>query len=140
MELLELVLDELPELTVVLNHLGFWPTAFPPTSTAGLASTAPTRRRASSRRGLARFPRVFVLCTGMYAFAAGPSPYDDLRPVTRPARRVRARAAARLRLPVDPRRAGVRRDDRRGRRALAGPRRSRSRAVRGGNAMELFFV
>ena len=31
---------------------------------------------------LARFPRVHVLGTGMYAFATGPSPYDDLRPVT----------------------------------------------------------
>ena len=36
MALLELVLDELPELTVVLNHLGFWPgRASTSTSTAG---------------------------------------------------------------------------------------------------------
>ena len=28
-----------------------------------------------------RFPRVFVLLIGMYAFAAEPCPYGDLRPV-----------------------------------------------------------
>ena len=81
--LLELVLGELPELTVVLNHLGFWPTElrvdehgrprFEGTYTAeGLEAVC----------GLARFPRVFVLCSGMYAFSTGPWPYDDLRPVT----------------------------------------------------------
>ena len=82
MQLLEAALERLPELTVVLNHLGFWPTdfhadehgrpRFDTTYTAeGLAAVA----------GLARFPRVHVLCTGMYAFAAQPCPYDDLRPV-----------------------------------------------------------
>ena len=83
MALLELVLDELPELTVVLNHLGFWPTAFhadehgrPRFDGRYTAEGLETVQR------LARFPRVFVLCTGMYAFAAGPCPYDDLRPVT----------------------------------------------------------
>ncbi len=83
MTLLELVLDELPELTVVLNHLGFWPTAFhadehgrPRFDGRYTAEGLETVQR------LARFPRVFVLCTGMYAFAASPCPYDDLRPVT----------------------------------------------------------
>jgi L-fuconolactonase len=83
MALLELVLDELPELTAVLNHLGFWPSAlgvdehgrprFEATYTAeGLEAV----------RSLARYPRVFVLMSGMYAFSAEPPPYDDLRPVT----------------------------------------------------------
>ena len=83
MRLLELVLAELPELTVVLNHLGFWPSAldvdehgrprFDATYTAdGLEAV----------RGLARFTRVFVLVSGMYAFSAERPPYDDLRPVT----------------------------------------------------------
>jgi len=83
MELLELALRALPGLTVVLNHLGFWPTALhadaygrprfdEPYGAEGLAFVA----------RLARFPRVFVLCSGMYAFAAGACPYEDLRPVT----------------------------------------------------------
>ena len=83
MALLELALGELPELTVVLNHLGFWPTAFhadehgrPRFDTRYTAEGLETVRR------LARFPHVFVLCTGMYAFAAESCPYDDLRPVT----------------------------------------------------------
>ena len=92
--------------------------------------TTYTRRGSRPSRGLARFPRVHVLCTGMYAFAAEPCPYDDLRPVTaRAARRVRpAAAAARLGLPVDPRGARLRRDDRRGRRAPRRPRRGGARA------------
>ena len=83
MELLELVLDEFPELTVVLNHLGFWPTAFTADEHGrprfvGLY----TAEGLEAVQRLARFPRVFVLCTGMYAFSAEPCPYEDLRPVT----------------------------------------------------------
>jgi L-fuconolactonase len=83
MALLECVLTALPELTVVLNHLGFWPfdlyvdehrrPRFPGRyTTEGLAGVA----------RLARFPRVFVLLSGYYAFAADPWPYYDLRWVT----------------------------------------------------------
>jgi predicted TIM-barrel fold metal-dependent hydrolase len=83
MELLELVLGELPQLTVVLNHLGFWPTAFradehgrPRFDTTYASEGLEFVAR------LARFPGVHVLLTGMYAFAAEACPYPDLRPVT----------------------------------------------------------
>jgi L-fuconolactonase len=82
MQLLADALDRLPELAVVLNHLGFRPTAF--------HADEHGRPRFDSAYGdenvtavceLARFPRVHVLLTGMYAFAAESWPYDDLRPV-----------------------------------------------------------
>ncbi len=80
---LERVLALLPELTVVLNHLGYWPSPLfadeqrrprfeAPYPAEGLLTV--TR--------LARFERVFVLFAGLYAFAEGPCPYLDLRPVT----------------------------------------------------------
>ena len=47
MALLERVLAALPQLTVVLNHLGFWPTTW--TSTGAPSSRAATRPRASLR-------------------------------------------------------------------------------------------
>ena len=83
MELLERVLAELPELTVVLNHLGFWPTAFHADEHGRprFESTY-TSEGLEFVSGLARFPRVHVLVTGMYAFAVDPAPYGDLRPVT----------------------------------------------------------
>ena len=83
MELLELVLASLPELTVVLNHLGFWPG---PLSVDDHGrprfEVAYTVAGLQAVRRLARFPRVHVLCSGMYAFSTEPPPYDDLRPVT----------------------------------------------------------
>ncbi|HEY7536547.1 MAG TPA: amidohydrolase family protein [Gaiellaceae bacterium] len=83
MQLLERALDRLPELTVVLNHLGFWPTAFHADEHGRPHfDTTYTAEGLEAVTALARFPRVYVLCTGMYAFAAGPCPYDDLRPVT----------------------------------------------------------
>src|SRR5262249_41072088 len=83
MDLLALVLTNLPGLTVVLNHLGYWPGRF--------EADERGRPRFSDRYGdenlavvggLARFPNVYVLCTGMYAFAGEPWPYEDLRRVT----------------------------------------------------------
>ncbi len=83
MELLEVALGALPELTVVLNHLGYWP--------SGFHADGAGRPRFSGRytpeglafvTRLARFRNVFVLCAGLYAFAGEPSPYEDLRPVT----------------------------------------------------------
>jgi predicted TIM-barrel fold metal-dependent hydrolase len=83
MALLELVLDELPELTVVLNHLGFWPSALEVDEHGRPRFEATyTAEGLEHVRTLARFPRVFVLLSGMYAFSAQPPPYDDLRPVT----------------------------------------------------------
>ena len=83
MELLAGALEELPALTVVLNHLGYWPGPFgadergrprflEPYSNGNLEGVA----------GLARFPGVHVLLTGFYAFAGEPCPYRDLLPVT----------------------------------------------------------
>lgn len=81
--LLEYALDELPGLTVVLNHLGYWP--------GGFEADAHGRPRfldaygdenLESVCGLARFPSVHVLLTGFYAFAREPCPYADLLPVT----------------------------------------------------------
>jgi predicted TIM-barrel fold metal-dependent hydrolase len=81
--LLELVLDELPDLTVVLNHLGFWPSALEVDAHGRPRfEAAYTAEGLEAVRSLARFPRVFVLLSGMYAFSAEPPPYDDLRPVT----------------------------------------------------------
>jgi L-fuconolactonase len=83
MALLELALEELPELTVVLNHLGFWPTAFRADEHGRIRfDGAYTGEGLEAVTRLARFPRVFVLLAGMYAFAAEPCPYEDLRPVT----------------------------------------------------------
>ena len=83
MELLELVLRELPELTVVLNHLGFWPSALDVDEHGRPRFDATyTAEGLEAVRRLARFPRVFVLVSGMYAFSAQRPPYDDLRPIT----------------------------------------------------------
>jgi L-fuconolactonase len=83
MELLERVLTVLPELTVVLNHLGFWPSGLHvdehgrPRFTRGYTADG-----LAAVERLARFPRVFVLFSGLYAFSDEPWPYDDLRWVT----------------------------------------------------------
>ncbi len=83
MALLELALEELPELTVVLNHLGYWPAAFHADVHGRIRFEGPyTAEGLEAVMRLARFPRVFVLCAGMYAFAVEPWPYADLRPVT----------------------------------------------------------
>lgn len=81
--LLSQVLDEIPDLTVVLNHLGFcqsgfladeWgrpriPLEIPPPSLTLVES-------------LAHYPQVCVHFSGHYAFSEDPYPYDDLRPVS----------------------------------------------------------
>jgi L-fucono-1,5-lactonase len=83
MAVLERVLTALPELTVVLNHLGFWPTGLwvdeygRPRFARGY-----TPEGLAAVERLARFPRVFVLFSGLYAFSDEPCPYDDLRWVT----------------------------------------------------------
>jgi predicted TIM-barrel fold metal-dependent hydrolase len=83
MEHLAEALEHLPRLTVVLNHLGYWlgayeadehgrPRFLEPYSAENLEFVA----------GLARFPAVHVLLSGLYAFAQEPCPYRDLLPVT----------------------------------------------------------
>jgi L-fuconolactonase len=82
MQLLADALERLPELTVVLNHLGFWPVAFHADEHGRPRFDGSyTEADLDAVAALARFPRVHVLLTGMYAFAAEPCPYDDLRPV-----------------------------------------------------------
>lgn len=83
MELLELVLDALPGLTVVLNHLGYWPSELL-TDEYGRPRFEHGYRREGldAVRRLARFPRVYVLCSGLYAFSGEACPYEDLRWVT----------------------------------------------------------
>jgi L-fuconolactonase len=83
MEQLERVLGVLPELTVVLNHLGYWPSTLSADEYRRPRFDAPYPAEGlGAVTGLARFPRVFVLFAGLYAFAEGPCPYVDLRPVT----------------------------------------------------------
>jgi L-fuconolactonase len=83
MELLALLLEELPALTVVLNHLGYWPGPFEADEHGRPRFSDPySDENLAAVCGLARFPRVHVLCTGMYAFAEKPWPYEDLRRVT----------------------------------------------------------
>src|SRR5438046_9566053 len=82
MALLERVLAALPQLTVVLNHLGFWPTGLHvdehgrPQFTRGY-----TAEGLAAVERLARLPRVFVLFSGRYPFSEAPTASGDLRRV-----------------------------------------------------------
>jgi predicted TIM-barrel fold metal-dependent hydrolase len=81
--LLDRVLGVLPELTVVANHLGYWPSGFHVDEHRRPAFTGRyTADGLAAVERLARFPGVHVLFSGLYAFSAEPWPYDDLRPVT----------------------------------------------------------
>ncbi len=80
--LLERVLERLPGLIAVLNHLGFCPSELwvdehqrPRITTPIPPPTLPAVLE------LARFPGVHVLFSGQYAFSAEPYPYTDLAPV-----------------------------------------------------------
>ncbi len=82
--LLERVLEALPDLTVVLNHLGFSPDEF---SLDELGrprfATAVPPDTLDAVTGLSRFAGVHVMFSGEYAFSQEPFPHDDLRPVVR---------------------------------------------------------
>ena len=83
MELLAGALEELPALTVVLNHLGYWPGPFEADERGRPRFLEPySNGNLEGVAGLARFPGVHVLLTGFYAFAGEPCPYRDLLPVT----------------------------------------------------------
>ena len=82
--LLERVLERLPGLTVVLNHLGFCPQGYridehgrPRIATELPPPTLPTVL------ALARFPNVHVMLSGQYAFSRQPYPFRDVEPVVR---------------------------------------------------------
>jgi L-fuconolactonase len=80
--LLERVLEALPDLTVVLNHLGFCPGEF---SMDGhgrprFAMTIPPDTLGAVT-ALSRFDHVHVMFSGEYAFSQEGYPHDDLRPV-----------------------------------------------------------
>ena len=82
MELLALLLGALPGLTVVLNHLGYWPGPFEADEHGRPRFSDPYGdENLAAVCALARFPGVHVLATGMYAFAVEPCPYEDLRRV-----------------------------------------------------------
>jgi len=81
--LLERVLTTLPELTVVLNHLGFWPSnLFVDMHGRPRFNHRYSAQNLAAVESLARFPRVFVLLSGFYAFAVDPWPHGDLGWVT----------------------------------------------------------
>jgi predicted TIM-barrel fold metal-dependent hydrolase len=143
MQLLGLALDRLPELTVVLNHLGFWPTSFRADEHGRPRfDTTYTAEGLAAVTDLARFPRVHVLLTGMYAFAANPYPYDDLRPVT--SELLSAYGPGRLLLGSDfpwiRSEPGYRETIAAVDAHLDGLSEADRALVRGGNAMELFFA
>lgn len=77
-QLLVRVLESLPGLTIMLNHLGFSPTAIGtnqdgrPTSTELPTPSLPVLQQ------LARADGVHVMFSGQYAFSSEPFPYRDL--------------------------------------------------------------
>jgi len=74
---------QLPELTVVLNHLGFWPSnLFVDKHGRPRFNRRYSAQNLAAVESLARFPRVFVLLSGFYAFAVDPWPHGDLGWVT----------------------------------------------------------
>ena len=77
--LLEMVTAALPDLRIVLNHLGFFPTGFTMRSD-GLPFIeselpAPTLPAVAA---LAKRPNVYVMLSGQYGFSKLGYPYDDL--------------------------------------------------------------
>ena len=82
--LLELVTAALPELRLVLNHLGFFPTGFS-MGADGLPHIpselpAPTLPAVAA---LAKRPNVYVMLSGQYGFSKLGYPYDDLTSTVR---------------------------------------------------------
>jgi predicted TIM-barrel fold metal-dependent hydrolase len=80
--LLEEALAVVPELTVVLNHLGFCPVDMQVDRhrRPWFAAPFPEPTRAALRR-LARHPRSHVMFSGQYALSRAEPPYRDLRDV-----------------------------------------------------------
>lgn len=84
-ELLERMLEALPGLTVVLNHLGFpMPAAFEPDAHGRPDIRTPLPPPTlPAVQALARFPGVNVMLSGQYAFSRRPFPHDDVTGVVR---------------------------------------------------------
>jgi len=79
LELLREAPRELPELTIVLNHLGFFPEGMrvDEHGRPWFADPLPAER-VEAVLGLARHPRVQVMISGQYALSAEPYPHRDL--------------------------------------------------------------
>ncbi len=78
------VLELLPGLQVVLNHLGFCRSEFTNDGTGRPRLQAPVPPPTlADMLGLARFAGVHVMFSGEYAFSSRPYPYDDIEPVVR---------------------------------------------------------
>lgn len=80
--LLPAVLERLPQLDVMLNHLGFCQQGFPVDEHGRPRISTPLPPPTLEQVvDLARFPRVNVMLSGQYAFSQQPYPYDDLQGV-----------------------------------------------------------
>ena len=116
----------------MLNHLGFWPTGFHADEHGRPRfDDAYTAGGLDAVAGLARFPRVYVLCTGMYAFAARAVPLRRPASGRRAGCSTRSARSACCSAPTSrgsARRPGYARDARRGRLAARRPRRGRAGA------------
>lgn len=140
--LLERVLEALPDLTVVLNHLGFCPGEFEMDALGRprFASDIPPDTLAAVT-GLSRFAGVHVLFSGEYAFSQEPYPHDDLRPVVRAL--FDAFGASRLLRATDwpwiDEHPGYAETFALGDRLLDGISEEDRTAIRGGNALRLFW-
>ena len=82
--LIAMVAAALPDLRIVMNHLGFFPTGFtigpnglPHIETELPAPTLP------SVLAMAKNPHVYVMLSGQYGFSRQPYPYDDLTSTVR---------------------------------------------------------
>jgi L-fuconolactonase len=77
-------LELLPNLQVVLNHLGFCQSGFVSDEAGRPRLKVPVPPPTlPDLLGLARFPGVNIMFSGEYAFSRRPYPYDDMMPVVR---------------------------------------------------------
>jgi L-fuconolactonase len=77
------VAEELPQLDIVLNHLGFCPSGMTVRENglpwAEVDGVPPSTFQTVLE--LERFPNVYVMVSGQYGFSREPYPYDDLAPI-----------------------------------------------------------
>lgn len=82
--LVAMVAAALPDLRIVLNHLGFFPTGFTilPNGLPHIESELPAPTLPGVL-AMAKNPHVYVMLSGQYGFSRQPYPYDDLTPTVR---------------------------------------------------------